>query len=64
MLEASRMTSTICVLDLQDDRRHVENGKGSPLCGADSYGAFVVENSADSDCVACRSIASGPGWLN
>ena len=59
MIEASRTTSTICVLDLQNDQRHVENGNGAPLCGTAADGALVVDDPADADCDACRLIAFG-----
>lgn len=46
------------------DRRHVESGSGGPLCGVEAEGAFVVEDHADADCVACRLLVFGPGGLN
>ena len=46
------------------DRRHVESGTGGPLCGAEAEGAFVVDDSSDADCVACRLLVFGPGGLS
>lgn len=46
------------------DRRHVESGTGGPICNADAEGAFVVDDPADADCVACRLIVLGLGGLN
>lgn len=46
------------------DRLHAESGKGAPLCGVEAERAFVVDDTTDADCVACRLIVFGPGGLN
>lgn len=46
------------------DCRHVESGTGGPICDTEAEGAFVVDDPADADCVACRLIKFGPDGLN
>ena len=46
------------------DRCHVESGTGGPICDAEAEGAFVVDDPADADCIACRLLVFGPGGLS